>query len=40
MREPQIGHAVAAHHASIDLRRQAEIENLRDHVHGLEIERH
>jgi hypothetical protein len=40
MRHPQIGDSVAADRANVDLRRQAEIENLGNHVRGLEIEGH
>ena len=40
MRDPQVGGAVAADDASVDLRRQSEIENLGRHVGGLEIEGH
>src|ERR1700758_4789620 len=40
LRHPQIICAITADDAKVDLRRQSEIENLRGHVGGLEIERH
>ena len=38
LRHPPVRGAVSADHASVDLRREPEIENLGDHVGGLEIE--
>ncbi len=40
MRHAQVGGAIATDDPNIDLRRQAEIEDLRGHVGGLEIEGH
>ena len=40
MRHAQVGRAVATNDPNVDLRRQSEIEDLRDHVGGLEIEGH
>ena len=40
LRHSQIRGAIAADHANVDLRRQPEIEDLGDHVGGLEIEGH
>ena len=40
MRDAQIGCTIAPDNLNVDLRRQSEIEDLRDHVGVLEIERH
>src|ERR1700747_1577410 len=39
-RHPQVSGAVAPDGAHVDLRRQPEIEDLGDHIGGLEVERH